>query len=130
MDKPALASELEDLRREIEARLDKTKSQSNFRNSLDSEDIDTDAFSECSFSLTNENDETLDPTSDISSSILDGSTEKDTCDPDGVNGDNLNGDKENEEILKGKEIDGEVDDQVIENDEDDSIEKGTELIQS
>jgi hypothetical protein len=61
---------------------------------------------------------------------LDGSTEKDTCDPDGVNEDNLNGDKENEEILKGKEIDGEVDDQVIENDEDDSIEKGTELIQS
>ena len=127
MDKPALASELEDLRREIEARLDKTKSQSNFRNSLNSEDIDTDALSECSFSLTNENDETLDPTSDISSSILDGSTEKDTCGPDG---DNLNGDKENEEILKGKEVDGEVDDQVIENDEDESIEKGMELIQS
>ncbi|CAB4004381.1 transcription factor IIIB 90 kDa subunit-like, partial [Paramuricea clavata] len=128
MDKPALANELEDLRREIEARLDKTKSQSNFRNSLNSEDIDTDALSECSFSLTNENDETLDPISDISSSILGGSTEKDTCDPDGVNGDNLNGDnlngdKENEEILKGKEVDGEVDDQVIENDEDENIEK-------
>ena len=130
MDKPALACELEGLRREIEERLARTKSKCSFKHLLSNTDaIDTETLSECSTSLSNEINETLDQTGDVSTSTLDGSTEKDTCDPDAVNGDSLAGEKETEEILNEKEgDDGKVVEQVIENDEDENLEKGMECL--
>jgi hypothetical protein len=83
-----LASELEELRHEIEERLVRTRSKSKFKNSFNSEGIDTDALSECSTSLSNDIDKELDQTGDIAS-ILDVSTEKDTCDSTGVTEDSF-----------------------------------------
>ena len=127
MDKPGLAKELEELRREIEQRLTKTKSRSRFRNSLNSEDVDTDALSECSTNLSIENIETLDHTIDCTPSKLDDCNEKDTCGSDGVHGDIVTPDKETEELPKESEINSE-ENKHVENNEGDCVEKGMESV--
>lgn len=131
VDKSALASELEELRREIDERLMRTKSKSNFMNLCNSEDVDTDNFEEGFTSLANESNDTLDLNStldqDDSASLLDGSGEKELCGDDVVNGDSLDvdGNKENEELKISKEDDnGVVDDHVDENEVDGNAEKG------
>ena len=105
----------------------KTKSQSHFRNSFNSEEVDTDALSECSTNPSIENNGILDQTNQTTNdttSTLDGTTDKDTHGSDGVNEDTVTVDKEPEEPLKGSEINGEEKEQDIENNEDECVEKG------
>ena len=105
----------------------KTKSQSHFRNSFNSEEVDTDAISECSTNPSIENNEILDQTNQTTNDTtftLDGTTDKDTHGSDEVNEDTVTVDKEPEEPLKGSEIDGKENEQDIENNEDECVEKG------
>ena len=129
-----MTNELEELRREIEARLVKTKSRSVFRDSFNSDVIDTDALSECSSSMLSENNEALNETNethivptldDAVISTLDCDARKDS--PVEENASSLTGDKENEEISKEIMNNDEINEHVIENNEDEPVEKGVEF---
>lgn len=125
IDKPALAKELEELRREIEGRLAKTRSKSHFKHSVTSEEVDMDVVKGCT-SVSNDITETFNRSVDNNeASLLEVSIEKDNCDANAVAGGNLSGDQENEENPKEKENDGEVDILGIENEDAENIDKGT-----
>ncbi|XP_028409719.1 transcription factor IIIB 90 kDa subunit-like [Dendronephthya gigantea] len=133
INKPGLASELEELRKQIDERLAKTKSRWNSKNSFDSNDADISSLGS-TISINMPSEDSMLETS-VSTSILDDTMdacEKDVCDHDGVNRDKeieeISGGKEatTEGILEEKENDSAVEEQIIDNEEDGNVEKGAE----
>ena len=124
LDKPALEKELEELRKAIEARLSKAKSQSECRESCSLEEVDTESL-KGSTSVMNGHDGTLGQASH-GASILEDFAEKDTCGSPGVNGDILCDGKESgaSESSKADEHDGIVVEEINEKGREENIEKG------